>query len=65
MACALTPAPNDLLGLIQLRRQRATQVVLEAKRQKGATWEQIATAVGRSPVWVSMSICVCLCNCEL
>jgi cyanate lyase len=37
-------------------RSEATQKILEAKRQKGLTFEAIARAVGRHKVWVTSAL---------
>ncbi len=39
-----------------MTRDEATAVVLEAKRQKGLTFEAIARAVGRHKVWVASAL---------
>lgn len=36
-----------------MKRCKATDAVLEAKKAKGLTWEAIAEAVGGHPVWVT------------
>ena len=36
-----------------MTRQECTDRILEAKKQKGIRWEQIAEAVGAHPVWVT------------
>jgi cyanate lyase len=37
-------------------REDATEIILEAKQQKGLTFEQIAAAVGRHKVWVTAAL---------
>ncbi|ODN01880.1 Cyanate hydratase [Orchesella cincta] len=43
---------NSMDVLLQRKRQ-CTEKILEIKRAKKLTWEGIAEAVGRSPVWVT------------
>jgi cyanate lyase len=37
-------------------REDATEIILEAKHQKGLTFEQIAAVVGRHKVWVTAAL---------
>lgn len=39
-----------------MTRKQATEMILEAKRKKGFTWEQIAEKVGRHQVWVTSAL---------
>ncbi|HZT31241.1 MAG TPA: cyanase [Bryobacteraceae bacterium] len=39
-----------------MTREAATESILEAKRQKGLTFEAIARAVGRHKVWVTAAL---------
>ena len=39
-----------------MKRAEATEKILEAKRQKGLTFEAIARAVGRHKVWVTSAL---------
>ena len=39
-----------------MTRTEATAIILEAKQQKGLTFESIAKAVGRHPVWVTSAL---------
>ena len=39
-----------------MTRSEATQKILEAKRQKGLTFDSIAKAVGRHKVWVTSAL---------
>ena len=39
-----------------LTREQATQAILEAKKNKGLTFEAIAKAVGRHKVWVTSAL---------
>ncbi|HTU27720.1 MAG TPA: cyanase [Pirellulales bacterium] len=39
-----------------MERDEATQLILEAKREKGLTFAQLAAAVGRHPVWVTSAL---------
>jgi len=43
--------PTKVSG--SLARKQATEQMLEAKQEKGLTFEQIAKAVGRNKVWVA------------
>ena len=36
-----------------MTRKEATDAILKAKREKGLTWEAIASAVGGHKVWVA------------
>lgn len=37
-------------------RKQATTAILNAKKEKGLTWDQIAAAVGRHEVWVTAAL---------
>ncbi len=39
-----------------MKREEATQAILEAKKEKGATWEEIGTAVGAHKIWVTSAL---------
>jgi cyanate lyase len=39
-----------------MNRKEATQSILEAKRQKGVSFEEIAAAVGRHKVWTTSAL---------
>ena len=39
-----------------MKRAEATELILEAKRRKGLTWEAIAQSVGRHKVWVTSAL---------
>ena len=39
-----------------MARDEATKQILEAKRAKGLTWEEIATSVGRHAVWTTAAL---------
>lgn len=39
-----------------MTRQEATQMILEAKQDKGLTFDQIARAVGRHKVWTTAAL---------
>jgi cyanate lyase len=39
-----------------MKRAEATEMILEAKRRKGLTFEAIAKAVGRHKVWVTSAL---------
>jgi cyanate lyase len=39
-----------------MERAKATERILEAKRQKGLTFQAIARQVGRHPVWVTAAL---------
>src|SRR5215217_5927084 len=40
----------------QMRREEATERVLEAKREKGLTFSQLAEKVGRPKVWTTAAL---------
>ena len=39
-----------------MNRKQATEIILDAKQKQNRTFEQIASAVGRHPVWVTSAI---------
>jgi len=39
-----------------MNRRQATEIILDAKQKQNRTFEQIASAVGRHPVWVTSAI---------
>jgi cyanate lyase len=39
-----------------MNRKEATQSILEAKQQKGVSFEEIAAAVGRHKVWTTSAL---------
>ena len=39
-----------------VKREQATELILEAKRQKGLTFDAIAQAVGRHKVWTAAAL---------
>ena len=39
-----------------MNRKQATEIILDAKHKQNRTFEQIASAVGRHPVWVTSAI---------
>ena len=39
-----------------MTRKEATQAVIDAKKSKGLTWEEIAEAVGGHKVWVTSAL---------
>src|SRR5215207_3896698 len=40
----------------QMRREEATERILEAKREKGLTFSQLAEKVGRPKVWTTAAL---------
>ena len=39
-----------------MTREEATEMILQAKQQRGITFEAIATAAGRHPVWTTAAL---------
>ena len=39
-----------------MKRQEATDLIIDAKKSKGVTWAQIAEAVGGHQVWVTSAL---------
>jgi len=39
-----------------MERKQATAAILNAKKEKGLTWDQIAAAVGRHEIWVTAAL---------
>lgn len=39
-----------------MTRKEATEAILEAKREKGLTWEEIAAQIGGHKVWVTSAL---------
>ncbi len=39
-----------------MTRKEATEAILEAKKQKGLTWEEIAAQIGGHKVWVASAL---------
>jgi len=52
----LSRAMATSVNLLLLRRQACTEILLAAKKNKGVKWEEIGTAIGRSPVWVASCV---------
>lgn len=47
---------NQTINKDVLTKVDATNIILQAKKEKELTFEQIATEVGRHPVWVTSAI---------
>jgi len=39
-----------------MKREEITEVIQDARRERGLTWKQLAETVGRSPVWTTAAL---------